>query len=102
MLTCFGAFFLGYNSFSHVVSPSCGASGSIIATWDPVFICHSNVVILDWFIGVEAVWKRSGLKLLFIVIYAPQEVDKKKNLWLKILQMIISFLVNGSLWEISM
>nr|GEV43027.1 RNA-directed DNA polymerase, eukaryota, reverse transcriptase zinc-binding domain protein [Tanacetum cinerariifolium] len=41
--------------------------------------CNSNVS--DYFVMVHGVWRQNGKKVLFIAIYAPQDVKEKSMLW---------------------
>lgn len=54
-------------------------------------ICHSRVVISDWFIAVKAVWSLTGLHIMFVTTYSPQGLDAKRHLWSEILYLITSF-----------
>lgn len=64
----------------HSFSPSCGASGGIIAIRDLDSISHTRVLIHDWNVAIPAVWVHLGLKVVFIVVYASQGLNNKRLL----------------------
>ncbi|GKA54163.1 RNA-directed DNA polymerase, eukaryota, partial [Tanacetum coccineum] len=58
-----------------------GNSGGILCIWDPNMFQKRNETVLDYFTMVRGTWVPSGISLLIISVYAPQELSEKKMLW---------------------
>ncbi|GKB09153.1 RNA-directed DNA polymerase, eukaryota [Tanacetum coccineum] len=71
----------GNSNYSYVSSDSLGNSGGIICVWEKSMFRKENVTISDNFIAIYGTWIPYGLKVLFIVIYAPQQLSAKNLLW---------------------
>ncbi|CAI9285302.1 unnamed protein product [Lactuca saligna] len=83
--------FRGNASFMHAFSSSRGSSGGILVVWDHTIISQKNVFTFTWFVVIEAIWVPSGLAVMFIVVYAPQGANDKRELWDQISRIIMSF-----------
>ncbi|GKC47378.1 RNA-directed DNA polymerase, eukaryota [Tanacetum coccineum] len=64
-----------------VHSDSVGNSGGILCIWDPNFFRRSSFTRSDYFVIVRGVWLKSGIDLMIVVVYAPQEAKEKRMLW---------------------
>lgn len=49
------------------------------------------MIISDYFVAVEARWLRTNLEVMFISMYAPQDVGSKRIIWDRLHHMISSF-----------
>nr|GEW05404.1 putative RNA-directed DNA polymerase, eukaryota, reverse transcriptase zinc-binding domain protein [Tanacetum cinerariifolium] len=67
--------------FDHVHSESVSNSGGILCIWDPNSFRSSSVTRSDYFVIIRGVWLKSGIDLLIVVVYAPQEAKEKCILW---------------------
>ncbi|GKF47781.1 hypothetical protein Tco_0137583, partial [Tanacetum coccineum] len=56
----------GNSNFDYVHSDSVGNSGGILCIWDPNSFRRSSV------------WLKSGIDLMIVVVYAPQEAKEKR------------------------
>ncbi|GKF45336.1 RNA-directed DNA polymerase, eukaryota, partial [Tanacetum coccineum] len=72
----------------HVMSPSVGLSGGILCAWNPNVFAKESVTVSNSFIVVRGTWISSSLKLMFVLVYAPQDISKRKSLWDYIKHMI--------------
>ncbi|GJY06814.1 RNA-directed DNA polymerase, eukaryota, partial [Tanacetum coccineum] len=73
---CWGNF-----AFDYVYSEAVGDSGGILCIWDPNMFQKRNETVSDYFTMVRGTWVPSGISLLIISVYAPQELSEKKMLW---------------------
>ena len=71
----------GNLSFEYEYSDSVGNSGGILCIWDPNSFRKSSVMRSDYFVIIRGVWLKSGMDLMIVVIYAPQEASEKRMLW---------------------
>nr|GEZ88890.1 RNA-directed DNA polymerase, eukaryota [Tanacetum cinerariifolium] len=71
----------GNYAFDFVYSDSVGNSGGILCIWDPNSFRKNNVTVLDYFCMVRGVWLKTGVDILMVVVYAPQELRDKRILW---------------------
>nr|GEU68640.1 RNA-directed DNA polymerase, eukaryota, reverse transcriptase zinc-binding domain protein [Tanacetum cinerariifolium] len=67
--------------FDFVHSDFVGNSGGILCIWDPNSFRKNNVTVLDYFCMVRGVWLKTGVDILMVVVYAPQELRDKCILW---------------------
>ncbi|GKC46942.1 hypothetical protein Tco_1064664 [Tanacetum coccineum] len=70
-----------YSKPSHLQN---GKSGGIVATWDTFKFHMTSSIIGDGFLALTGKWLSIGNDCLFIVVYAPQALNRKKKLWLDI------------------
>ncbi|GKA91127.1 RNA-directed DNA polymerase, eukaryota [Tanacetum coccineum] len=63
------------------VVDSVGNSGGILCIWDPNSFRRSSFTRSDYFVIVRGVWLKSGIDLMIVVVYAPQEAKEKRMLW---------------------
>ncbi|GJV13679.1 RNA-directed DNA polymerase, eukaryota [Tanacetum coccineum] len=71
----------GNSNFDYVHSDSVGNSGGILCIWDPNSFRRSSFTRSDYFVIVRGVWLKSGIDLMIVVVYAPQEAKEKRMLW---------------------
>nr|GFA51103.1 RNA-directed DNA polymerase, eukaryota [Tanacetum cinerariifolium] len=63
--------------FDSVHSDSVGNSGEILCMWDLNSFCKSSFTRSDYFVIIRGLWLNSGIKLMIVVVYAPQEASEK-------------------------
>lgn len=83
--------FWGNFNFKFVFSPSRGNSGGILCVWDPCAFKKSRSIRTNHSIIVEGVWTSNDIKVMFVVVYAPQELPAKKLLWERLAKVIIGW-----------
>nr|GEZ94507.1 nucleotide-binding alpha-beta plait domain-containing protein [Tanacetum cinerariifolium] len=71
----------GNYTFDFVHSDSVGNSRGILCIWDPNSFHKNNVTVLDYLCMVRGVWLKTGVDILMVVVYAPQELRDKRILW---------------------
>ncbi|GKD15621.1 RNA-directed DNA polymerase, eukaryota [Tanacetum coccineum] len=84
---------------------SVGNSGGILCIWDPNSFRRSSFTRSDYFVIVRGVWLKSGIDLMIVVVYAPQEAKEKRMLWDYLAHVsnqwiFISFIYNAGLDEV--
>nr|GEY32107.1 RNA-directed DNA polymerase, eukaryota [Tanacetum cinerariifolium] len=60
---------------------SVGNSGGFLCMWGPNSFCKSSFTRSDYFVNIRGLWLKSGIKLMIVVVYAPQEASEKCMLW---------------------
>ncbi|GJX18526.1 RNA-directed DNA polymerase, eukaryota, reverse transcriptase zinc-binding domain protein [Tanacetum coccineum] len=48
---------------------------------DPNSFVKDNATISDYFVAVRGTWLSTATKVMFVSIYAPQDISEKKSLW---------------------
>nr|GEY35359.1 outer envelope pore protein 16-2, chloroplastic-like [Tanacetum cinerariifolium] len=76
-----------------------GKSGGIVAIWDTSKFHMTSSIIGDGFLALTGKWLSIDVDCLFIVVYAPQALNRKKKLWLDIESLVELPLLS---WETSM
>nr|GEY50189.1 RNA-directed DNA polymerase, eukaryota [Tanacetum cinerariifolium] len=71
----------GNYAFEYVYSPAVGTLGGILFVWEKSTFKKNNSTISDYFVMLGGSWLCSGVNLLIISVYAPQEYAGKKLLW---------------------
>nr|GFB32201.1 RNA-directed DNA polymerase, eukaryota [Tanacetum cinerariifolium] len=71
----------GNYDFEYVYSPAVGNSGGILYVWEKSAFKKNNSTIFDYFVMLGGSWLCSGVNILIISVYAPQEYAEKKMLW---------------------
>nr|GFB64735.1 RNA-directed DNA polymerase, eukaryota [Tanacetum cinerariifolium] len=71
--------------------PSVGFSGGILCVWDPNSFDKDNATISDYFMVVRGTWISTATKVMFVSIYAPQDISEKRYLWEYITHIIDSW-----------
>nr|GEY37585.1 RNA-directed DNA polymerase, eukaryota [Tanacetum cinerariifolium] len=71
----------GNKMFNHVVGSSVGCSGGILCMWNPNMFVKEKVSTCDYFVALMGTWAPTFSKLLIISVYAPQELNKRRDLW---------------------
>nr|GEZ82102.1 RNA-directed DNA polymerase, eukaryota [Tanacetum cinerariifolium] len=64
-----------------VMGNSLGNSGGILCIWEATVFKKDNVTVSDNFIAIYGTWLPSNSKVLFVVVYAPQQGSCKRALW---------------------
>ncbi|GJX02527.1 RNA-directed DNA polymerase, eukaryota [Tanacetum coccineum] len=78
----------GNFTFDHAISSSVGNSGGIICVWGPSLFIKDQISSSDYFLAIMGTWTPTSKKLLIILVYAPQELTEKRDLWGYIRSMI--------------
>ncbi|GJS23931.1 RNA-directed DNA polymerase, eukaryota [Tanacetum coccineum] len=71
----------GNQMFDHVVGSSVGCSGGILCMWNPNMFVKEQVSTCDYFVALMGTWAPTSSKLLIISVYAPQELNERRDLW---------------------
>nr|GEV98846.1 RNA-directed DNA polymerase, eukaryota [Tanacetum cinerariifolium] len=58
-----------------------GNSGAIFCVWEATVFKKDYATISENFVAIYGTWLPSNSKVLFVAIYAPQQVSKKRILW---------------------
>ncbi|GJZ64388.1 RNA-directed DNA polymerase, eukaryota [Tanacetum coccineum] len=74
-------FMWGNSNYDYICSDSLGSSGGILCVWEASIFKKDYVTILDNFVAIYGTWLPSNSKILFVVIYAPQQASCKRVLW---------------------
>ncbi|PWA45889.1 RNA-directed DNA polymerase, eukaryota [Artemisia annua] len=74
-------FLWGNSNYDYVCSESLGSSGGILCIWEASIFKKINTTVSDNFIAIYGTWLPTNSKILFIVIYAPQQTSCKRKLW---------------------
>ncbi|GJZ41695.1 RNA-directed DNA polymerase, eukaryota [Tanacetum coccineum] len=69
------------SSDDELIFSSVGLSGGILCVWDPNSFVKDNATISDYFVAVRGTWLSTATKVMFVSIYAPQDISEKKSLW---------------------
>ncbi|GJX38733.1 zinc knuckle CX2CX4HX4C containing protein [Tanacetum coccineum] len=82
----------GAQNMDYAIKKADGLSGGIIAIWDDsMFKKHRIVDDVEGFIAIFGEWINFGLSCLMIVVYAPQNINKKRIIWSKLADTILNF-----------
>ncbi|GKD20975.1 RNA-directed DNA polymerase, eukaryota [Tanacetum coccineum] len=71
----------GNQMFDHVVGSSVGCSGGILCMWNLNMFVKEQVSTCDYFVALMGTWAPTSSKLLIISVYAPQELNERRDLW---------------------
>ncbi|GKC84247.1 RNA-directed DNA polymerase, eukaryota [Tanacetum coccineum] len=71
----------GNLAFDYTYSEAVGNSGGNLCIWDPNMFQKLNETISDYITIVRGMWVPSGMKMLIVLVYAPQEFKEKRVLW---------------------
>nr|GEU31042.1 uncharacterized mitochondrial protein AtMg00810-like [Tanacetum cinerariifolium] len=95
---CWGKF-----AFDYVHSASVGNSGGILCVWDPSSFNKINATFSDYFVMIWGVWLKNDNDLLIISVYAPRELNEKKDalgLFGVCANLFTMFIANAGLEEV--
>nr|GEZ54015.1 RNA-directed DNA polymerase, eukaryota [Tanacetum cinerariifolium] len=67
-------FMWGNSNYNYVYGEAVGNSGSILCVWEATVFKKDYATISDNFVAVYGTWSPSNSKVLFVAIYAPQQV----------------------------
>nr|GEY45253.1 RNA-directed DNA polymerase, eukaryota [Tanacetum cinerariifolium] len=70
----------GNSNYDFVCSDSLGNSGGILCIWEATIFKKDSVKISYNFIAIYGTWLPNNAKILFIVVYAPQQASSKSIL----------------------
>nr|GEV51666.1 RNA-directed DNA polymerase, eukaryota [Tanacetum cinerariifolium] len=71
----------GNQMFDHVVGSSVGCSGGSLCMRNPNMFVKEQVSTCDYFVALMGTWAPTSSKLLIISVYAPQELNERRDLW---------------------
>ncbi|GJR10947.1 RNA-directed DNA polymerase, eukaryota [Tanacetum coccineum] len=74
-------FLWGNSNYQFISSDSNGSSGGILCVWEASVFKKDNATVSDNFIAIYGTWLPSNSKILFVVVYAPQQLSMKRSLW---------------------
>ncbi|PWA87471.1 RNA-directed DNA polymerase, eukaryota [Artemisia annua] len=74
-------FMWGNSNYDYVCSDSLRISGGILCVWEVTIFKKDYVTISHNFVAIYGTWLPSNSKIVFLVIYAPQQDSCKKVLW---------------------
>ncbi|GJW42238.1 RNA-directed DNA polymerase, eukaryota [Tanacetum coccineum] len=74
-------FMWGNSNYDYVYSEAVGISGGILCVWEASVFKKDYATISDNFIAVYGTWLPTNSKVLFVAIYAPQQLVCKRLLW---------------------
>ncbi|GJT08929.1 RNA-directed DNA polymerase, eukaryota [Tanacetum coccineum] len=74
-------FLWGNSNYDFVCCDSLGNSGGILCIWEASIFKKDKVTISDNFIAIYGTWLPCNTKILFVNVYAPQQVSVKRILW---------------------
>ncbi|GKV21416.1 hypothetical protein SLEP1_g31399 [Rubroshorea leprosula] len=66
-----------------------GASGGLLCVWDKLKFVKTGEFIGDRFLGISKEWGSTKEKCYLVNVYAPQERQKKAQLWDELMHMIV-------------
>nr|GEU60494.1 RNA-directed DNA polymerase, eukaryota [Tanacetum cinerariifolium] len=68
-------------NYDYVCSDSLGNSGGILCIWEATVFKKEYVTISDNFVAIYGTWLPNNSRILFVAVYAPQQVSSKRVLW---------------------
>ncbi|GJW61150.1 RNA-directed DNA polymerase, eukaryota [Tanacetum coccineum] len=74
-------FMWGNSNYNYVFSEAVGNSGGILCVWEATVFKKDYATISDNFVAIYGTWLPTNSKVLFVAIYAPQQVPCKRFLW---------------------
>lgn len=78
----------GNFNYEYVFSPAIGLSGGVLCVWDPQVFVKSRSITTRSFVAIEGDCVSKGVRLMFIVVYAPNDCRFRKLLWLRLKSLI--------------
>nr|GEU51428.1 RNA-directed DNA polymerase, eukaryota [Tanacetum cinerariifolium] len=74
-------FIWGNSNYQYVSSDSADSSGGILCVWEATIFKKDYATVFDNFIAIYEIWISNNSKVLIVVIYAPQSLSHKQDLW---------------------
>ncbi|GJR39071.1 RNA-directed DNA polymerase, eukaryota [Tanacetum coccineum] len=74
-------FMWGNSNYDFVCSDSLGNSGGILCIWEVTVFKKDHVTISDNFVAIYGTWIPNNVKVLMVVVYAPQQPLNRRLLW---------------------
>nr|GEU82136.1 RNA-directed DNA polymerase, eukaryota [Tanacetum cinerariifolium] len=78
----------GNMSFDFATCSAQGRSGEILGVWDKVMFQMQHTYSIESCLCVEGTWMSTNTNLLFMSIYAPQDISRKRQIWSYVSGMI--------------
>ncbi|GJZ63387.1 reverse transcriptase domain, reverse transcriptase zinc-binding domain protein, partial [Tanacetum coccineum] len=78
----------GNSQFDFVSTSARGRSGGILYIWNKLLFHKERIISVDSYVAVQGTWLQNGLKIMFVVVYAPQDLASKIILWSTLSQLI--------------
>ncbi|PWA77639.1 Endonuclease/exonuclease/phosphatase [Artemisia annua] len=81
----------GKNSCDYALKKRVGLSGGIIAIWNDLFKKNKIIDEEDGFLAIYGHWIKCGIDCLMVVVYAPQDINRKLGIWKRLTDLTLSF-----------
>ncbi|GJX54045.1 RNA-directed DNA polymerase, eukaryota [Tanacetum coccineum] len=78
----------GNFQFDFASTSARGRSGGILCIWNKLLFHKERIISVDSHVAVQGTWLQNGLKIMFIAVYAPQDLASKIILWSTLSQLI--------------
>ncbi|GJY46340.1 putative RNA-directed DNA polymerase, eukaryota, reverse transcriptase zinc-binding domain protein [Tanacetum coccineum] len=78
----------GNSQFDFASASARGKSGGILCIWNKLLFNKERVISVDSYVAIQGTWLQNGLKIMFIAVYAPQDLASKIILWSNLSQLI--------------
>ncbi|GJR21605.1 RNA-directed DNA polymerase, eukaryota, reverse transcriptase zinc-binding domain protein [Tanacetum coccineum] len=78
----------GNSHFDFASTSARGMSGGIICIWNSLLFCKSRIVCNENYVVVEGLWIPNDVRLMWIVVYSPQNMPSKIALWSSLTNII--------------
>nr|GEY16528.1 RNA-directed DNA polymerase, eukaryota, reverse transcriptase zinc-binding domain protein [Tanacetum cinerariifolium] len=79
-----------------------GLSGGILCVWNGMVFKKSRIICNDNYVVVEGLWIPTGSRLMWIAVYAPQNISSKITLWSSLTNHIANWNGSSLSWAILM
>ncbi|GJT59727.1 RNA-directed DNA polymerase, eukaryota, reverse transcriptase zinc-binding domain protein [Tanacetum coccineum] len=81
----------GNSQFDFASSSARGRSGGILCIWNKLLFHKEKVISVDSHVAVQGTWLQNGLKIMFVMVYAPQDLARKITLWSSLSPLILNW-----------
>nr|GEV72211.1 RNA-directed DNA polymerase, eukaryota [Tanacetum cinerariifolium] len=81
----------GNMQFDFASSSARGLSGGILCVWNNLVFKKSCILCTDNYVVVEGVWIPTGSLIMWVAVYAPQDITSKVALWSSLSNHIASW-----------
>ncbi|GJU55544.1 RNA-directed DNA polymerase, eukaryota [Tanacetum coccineum] len=78
----------GNTHFDFANSSARGKSGGILCVWNNLIFHKHRIISSDCFVAVQGLWIHNGLHIMFVTVYAPQDMPSKLMLWSQLTRLI--------------
>nr|GEZ76253.1 RNA-directed DNA polymerase, eukaryota [Tanacetum cinerariifolium] len=81
----------GNSHFDFAASQSRELSGGILCVWNNLLFLKSKISSHDKFVVVEGLWTPTDARIMWIVVYTPQDLPHKISLWSSLAYLMSSW-----------